>query len=146
MQDRVRYLHERLQGQVTPPGWQNTSANQASRRCSGDLQRSGSAVICDLKACSGEVDTGSPIRTCAKQGSTAVSGRGSYQMRFDSTGNGCSALSLGRSENVYCRAAPSFCGMNATGPRPRFEVSLFSLLAGKLCMQIHKRSISKYRR
>jgi hypothetical protein len=40
-------------------------------------------------ACSGEVDTGSPIRTCAKQESTAISDRVVGQTRFNPIGNGC---------------------------------------------------------
>jgi hypothetical protein len=51
-----------------------------------------SASTGEPSACPGEVGTGSPIRTCAKQEATAISDRGAASVRFSSIGNGCSAL------------------------------------------------------
>src|SRR5258708_443965 len=43
------------------------------------------------RACSGEVGTGSPTRTCATQDSTAISDRVPEQQQCNAIGNGCSA-------------------------------------------------------
>jgi hypothetical protein len=45
-------------------------------------------------ACPGEVDTGSPTRTCAKQEATAISDCVAKQPRFLPIGIGCSTLAV----------------------------------------------------